>query len=122
MLTPGWARTYFDRGYGQRWGLHPPNDQIRSESAGIWKLLKLAPGMRVADIGCGHGRHPLAIADLGARAIGVDASVALLSRARELSAKTGVSVDWVRADMRSLPFRGDRENAEARRPVSHEDR
>jgi len=100
-----WTRDYFDRGYGQRWGLHAPGDQVHSDAAGIWKLLVLSAGARVADVGCGHGRHALALAQRGARVVGADASGPLLSRARDLGHELGVPAQWVRADMRSLPFR-----------------
>lgn len=102
-MPTDWAREYFDRGYGQRWGLRAPNDQVQTDAAGIWKLLELSAGERLADVGCGHGRHALALAQRGARVVGTDASQPLLSRARELS-QLARSASWVLADMRSLPF------------------
>ena len=100
-----WAREYFDRGYGQRWGLGAPGDHVRAEADGIWTLLALAHGARVADVGCGRGWHALALARRGALIVGAAASRPLLSRARELSRELGVPAHWVRADMRWLPFR-----------------
>lgn len=46
-----WTRDYFDRGYGQRWGLRAPNDQVQSEAAGTWTLLKLSSSCRARDLG-----------------------------------------------------------------------
>jgi ubiquinone/menaquinone biosynthesis C-methylase UbiE len=100
-----WAREYFERGYAQRWGLPPITDHIRVEAAGLWKYLNVNPGSRIVDIGCGHGRHALALAQLGSRVVGVDFAIALLSEARHLGARLGVEANWVRADMRILPFR-----------------
>ena len=100
-----WTRDYFERGYAERWGLRAPNDQVRAEAAGIHDLLSLSPAVRVVDLGCGHGRHALAMAERGVRVVGLDTSRALLSRARELAAEASTPARWVRADMRSLPFR-----------------
>src|SRR5215475_7652005 len=100
-----WARQYFERGYGQRWGLPPITDHIRDEVAGLWKYQNLTPSSRIVDVGCGHGRHALALTQLGSTVVGVDFAIALLTEARHLAAKLGVQAHWVRADMRMPPFR-----------------
>ena len=102
---PDWTREYFERGYAQRWGLPAPSDQVRLEAAGLWDLLHLSPSRRVIDIGCGHGKHALALADRGSEVIGLDYAVALLHRARHLAAELRTNVRWIRGDMRQLPFR-----------------
>src|SRR5262249_23712777 len=89
----------------QRWGLRAPTEQVRAEARGLGDLLQLRPGSRVVDIACGHGRHVLALADAGIQVIGLDFSVALLTRARELSAELRAPVRWVRGDMRRVPLR-----------------
>ena len=100
---PDWAREYFERGYAQRWGLPAPSEDVRAGS--LWNLLQLCPTSRVIDIGCGHGRHALALARSGVEVVGLDFSVALLNRARRLAAELQTQVRWVRGDMRRLPFR-----------------
>jgi ubiquinone/menaquinone biosynthesis C-methylase UbiE len=105
MATPGWARDYFERGYEQRWGLPAPSDQVRLEANGLCNLLHLPPASRVIDIGCGHGRHAIALAERGLDVIGLDFAVTLLDRARHLTAGAGAQVRWIRGDMRRLPFR-----------------
>ena len=107
MGVPDWTREYFERGYGQRWGLRPPSDQVRQDSGSLWKLLRLSLGSRVIDIGCGHGRHAFALAERGAEVIGLDFSVALLNRARQLEEELRIRSGWIRGDMRCLPFRTD---------------
>lgn len=102
-MATDWARDYFERGYGQRWGLRPPSDQVRLEAGGLWTLLRMAPGARLIDIGCGHGRHALALATLGADVIGIDNAVALLNRARDLAAHAHAAIHLIRGDMRRLP-------------------
>jgi SAM-dependent methyltransferase len=105
MTIPEWTHDYFERGHAQRWGLPTPSEHVRWEAAGLWNLLQLPPASRVIDIGCGHGRHALAIAELGSEIIGLDSSVALLNRARHLAVELDVPLRLIRADMRRLPFR-----------------
>lgn len=102
---PGWTSDYFERGYAQRWGLASLTERVRAEAAGLWTLLRLSPGAGIVDIGCGHGRHTVAFAERGGGVIGIDASAALLHRAREIAADHAAPVTWVRADMRQLPLR-----------------
>ena len=102
---PDWARDYFERGYAQRWGLPAPSDRVRLEAAGLWNLLQLSPMSRVIDIGCGHGRHALALAERGPDVIGLDFAAALLRRARQLAAELRTRMGWIRGDMRQLPLR-----------------
>jgi ubiquinone/menaquinone biosynthesis C-methylase UbiE len=107
MGAPDWTREYFERGYGQRWRLLPPSDQVRREAAALWNLLQLSPTSRVIDIGCGHGRHALALAERGAEVVGLDFAVALLNRARQLAEELRIRGGWIRGDMRRLPFRAE---------------
>jgi SAM-dependent methyltransferase len=105
VTTPDWTREYFERGYAQRWGLPAPSDHVRREAGGLWNLLQLSPTSRVIDIGCGHGRHGLALAECGPGVVGLDFAVALLNRARDLAAEHRAPARWIRGDMRQLPFR-----------------
>jgi SAM-dependent methyltransferase len=104
---PDWTREYFERGYAHRWGLPAPSDQVRLQAAGLWELLQLSPTARVIDIGCGHGRHALALAERGPEVIGLDFAAALLNRARQLAAELRTQIRWIRGDMRHLPFRSE---------------
>jgi SAM-dependent methyltransferase len=100
-----WAKDYFEQGYAERWGLPPASDRIQQEAQGICDLLRLTPGLRVLDIGCGHGRHALALAERLPEVTGVDFARALLVRAKQLGADSSVRADWIRGDMRRLPLR-----------------
>ena len=100
-----WTRPYFERGYAQRWGLQAPGDAVRLEAEGLDNLLRRAAASLVIDIGCGHGRHAIALAERGADVIGLDFAAALLTRAGQLAVDLHTPVRWVRGDMRQLPFR-----------------
>jgi histidinol-phosphate/aromatic aminotransferase/cobyric acid decarboxylase-like protein/SAM-dependent methyltransferase len=55
--------------------------------------------MRVLDLGCGMGRHAIALAGAGYRVTGIDVSEWALGRARAAAAEAGVHVDWRRLDL-----------------------
>jgi len=63
--------------------------------------LRLAPGMRVLDVGCGPGRHAHALARRGIEVVGVDISRRFVDLATR-DAPPGAT--FVRADARSLTF------------------
>lgn len=73
------------------------------------RLLGVAPGERVLDVGCGSGAVTRTLARRvapGGRAIGVDTSPALLKVARELADESGFGavIEFKECDCRALPF------------------
>lgn len=58
----------------------------------------------VLDLGCGFGRHLLALRERGLEAFGLDRSRDLLARAHELEGGV-LRGSFVRGDFRALPFR-----------------
>ncbi len=74
------------------------------EVAFLIDVLGLEPGMTVLDVGCGPGRHCVALARRGIRAIGVDISERFVDVARELAEREGVSelTEFHRADARAM--------------------
>ncbi len=64
-------------------------------------LLRIHPGERVLDIGCGHGSHLLLLKRLGLDTSGVDASPHMIKRARE---RLGQSCNLKTAMADDLPF------------------
>ncbi|WP_031214311.1 class I SAM-dependent methyltransferase [Mesorhizobium sp. LSJC255A00] len=75
------------------------------EAGAIWKLLSLRPGTPVLELGCGYGRIANRLAEKGARVTGLDISPILLKKAEADAAERRVNVEYVRGDMRSLPWR-----------------
>ena len=100
-----WAREYFEHGYAQRWPLDPPSEKTQREADALCAHLRLAPGARLLDVGCGHGKYAIAFAQRGVDVIGIDFAAPLLARARELATASEATASWIRADMRTLPLR-----------------
>jgi ubiquinone/menaquinone biosynthesis C-methylase UbiE len=88
-----WASIYDDE----------DNPLIALETTRVTGLLGDVQGLTVADIGCGTGRHAIAMAEAGATVIGVDFSLGMLAKAR---AKAGAAaVRFVQHDLTGgLPF------------------
>jgi len=60
--------------------------------------LKLPPGSRILDLGCGTGRHSVELAKRGYQITGVDISSGMLAEAKKAAKKAGVEVEWIEAD------------------------
>src|SRR5687767_7380957 len=96
------AATEWDRRWqaedGRAEWLEPEPEVI--EAAGA----HLQIGGRVAlDIGCGVGRHALALAQIGYRVTGIDGSDSGIAYAAEDATRRSLTVDFQNASMLSLP-------------------
>ncbi|PZD94227.1 class I SAM-dependent methyltransferase [Paenibacillus sambharensis] len=81
---------------------HRDWDNAYREVRNMVGYLGLPEGAAVLDVGCGMGRHALALHELGFKVTGMDLSEQLLAEARVRDAEGRVR--WERGDMRSLPF------------------
>jgi SAM-dependent methyltransferase len=70
------------------------------EASQISNLLGLSEGDSVLDICCGPGRHSLAFARRGFKAVGVDRTSTYLDMGRELAADEGLEVEFILEDAR----------------------
>ena len=82
-------------------------DTLREEDtptqvAFLERELGLAPGARIVDLGCGHGRHANELARRGYEVLGVDLVPGLLERARDVARSEGLRVDYALGDVRGL--------------------
>jgi SAM-dependent methyltransferase len=78
------------------------------EVSALVDLLRLEPGERVLDVGCGPGRHALALARRGLRVVGVDISSTFVELARTAAAAEGLDhASFVVGDARRLCFDGE---------------
>ncbi|MER9858486.1 MULTISPECIES: class I SAM-dependent methyltransferase [unclassified Mesorhizobium] len=96
---------YFSEDYLHFADLVNPPDSSDREVEAIWKLLSLEHGDSVLELGCGYGRITNRLAEKGARVTGLDISPILLKKANADAAERRVDVEYIRGDMRSLPWR-----------------
>lgn len=69
--------------------------------------LSLEVGMRVLDVGCGPGRHSLALARRGFEVVGVDHSAEFIRLARDAASAAGLAVEFEELDVRALDHVGE---------------
>jgi SAM-dependent methyltransferase len=99
-----WYTEFFDDDYLRMFLPLLPDERTAAEVNGVVERLGLAPGARLLDLCCGHGRHAVPLARLGFGVTGLDRSRQLLERAAAAAAGQGQRVGLVEADMRRLPF------------------
>ncbi len=91
FLGPAYLRNAFTKGTEQ-------------EVAFLVDALGLEPGERVLDVGCGPGRHALALARRGIDVVGVDLSDDFISLARDAAAAEGLAAHFEVGDVRELAY------------------
>ena len=102
-LDDPWFVQAFDRTWLRLYA-HRDDAEAVAAAPGLAKHLRLKPGQRVLDVGCGGGRYARALGDRGYRVTGVDLSADLLEVAREKSPYLPGKPDYFRCDIRRLPF------------------
>jgi SAM-dependent methyltransferase len=99
-----WYEEFFGEDYLRMYALTLAPERTVQEVEGIVRLLAPPPGSSILDLCCGHGRHAIPLAQRGYRVTGQDLSEFFLQRAQADAQVEGVSVRWVRGDMREIPF------------------
>ena len=102
-----WPVTFFDDEYLKIYRTSFTPEKTAAEVEFIASALGLAPGAAVLDLACGLGRHAIGMARRGFKMTGADFNARYLEMAAEEARGAGVSVRWVAADMRELPFEGE---------------
>jgi len=93
FLGPAYLRNAFTKGTDQEVGF-------------LVEVLGLAPGTRVLDVGCGPGRHALALARRGIDVVGVDLSPDFVDLARAAAVAEALPARFEVLDVRDLAFVG----------------
>ncbi|MFO7592128.1 MAG: class I SAM-dependent methyltransferase [Acidimicrobiia bacterium] len=94
FLGPAYLRNAFTKGTQQ-------------EVEFLVDALHLDHGVRVLDVGCGPGRHSLALARRGISCVGVDASPEFIALARDAAVAEGLDATFEVADVRELTRDGE---------------
>ena len=92
FLGPAYLRNAFTKGTEQEVGF-------------LVDALRLRPGDEVLDVGCGPGRHALALARRGIVVHGVDASEDFVALARDAASAEGLDATFEVRDVRGLDLR-----------------
>lgn len=74
----------------------------RQEVDFLERELRLKPGNRLLDLGCGAGRHAIELAKRSYDVTGVDVSPFMLAEARKRAAEAGVEVTFIQLDLSDL--------------------
>ena len=99
-----WYEAFFDHHYQQGFSGFTTPDITQRQVAFIIKTLDLPPHSRVLDLGCGSGRHSLALGERGLQVVGYDLSAPLLEVARYAADQRWFPIEFVQGDMRTLPY------------------
>jgi len=70
----------------------------------ILKMMDLKPKSKILDLCCGYGRHSIEFAQRGFQVTGYDLSDFFIEKAKKDSSDLGLKIEFVRGDMRRLPF------------------
>ncbi|MFT3699113.1 MAG: methyltransferase domain-containing protein [Kofleriaceae bacterium] len=98
-----WFVDLFDEDYLRTLPFLTPQ-ATQAEAEFVLEAMQLAPGAQVLDVGCGYGRHAMELAARGIHMVGLDLSTPLLVRGGEEAHRRGLTINFVRGDMRELDF------------------
>ena len=98
-----WFVDLFDEDYLRTLPFLTPQ-ATQAEAEFVLDTMSLAPGAQVLDVGCGYGRHAMELAARGFHIVGLDLSTPLLVRGGEEAHRRGLTINFIRGDMRELDF------------------
>lgn len=98
-----WFVDLFDEDYLRTLPFLTPQ-ATQAEAEFVIDAMALTPGAQVLDVGCGYGRHAMELAARGFHIVGLDLSTPLLVRGGEEAHRRGLTINFVRGDMRELDF------------------
>jgi SAM-dependent methyltransferase len=100
-----WWEVFFDDDYLRT--VRPPTpEQISRQCDFLEKRLRLRPGSTLLDVGCGLGLTVVELCTRGYLGVGLDLSLAMLSRASEEAQGRGMRINFLHSDMRDMNFEG----------------
>lgn len=105
-----WFAEVFDEDYLRTLPFLTPQ-ATQSEAELVAASLGISPGAKLLDVGCGYGRHAMELAARGYHVVGLDLSTPLLVRGGEEALRRGLTINFIRGDMRELDFDGQFDGA-----------
>jgi SAM-dependent methyltransferase len=98
-----WFVDLFDEDYLRTLPFLTPQ-ATQAEAEFVIDAMGLLPGAQLLDVGCGYGRHAMELAARGFHVVGLDLSTPLLVRGGEEAHRRGLTINFIRGDMRELDF------------------
>ena len=92
-----WYEKWFNEDYLKLYA-HRDSKEAEEQVQALIQLLELKGDEEILDLGCGAGRHSIALANRGFSVVGVDISKPLLEKARQENSST----TFLECDMRQL--------------------
>lgn len=100
-----WWEVFFDDDYLRT--VRPPTaEQIARQCDFLERRMRLKPGATLLDVGCGLGLTVVELCTRGYLGVGLDLSLAMLSRASEEAQSRGMRINFLHSDMRDMNFEG----------------
>jgi SAM-dependent methyltransferase len=97
-------RPWFEEAFAKGYLAVYPHRSLEAARIEVAGLLRGGLGGRVLDLGCGFGRHAVAMLEAGLDAVGLDLSSDLLDLAPSTEGGEALAERLLRGDMRELPF------------------
>jgi SAM-dependent methyltransferase len=98
-----WWEEIFNDDYLRTQRRYTP-EQVTAEGNFIEASLGVEKGASVLDVGCGIGRQAVELATRGYEVLGLDLSLAMLSRASENAQNRGAKLNFLQSDMLEMEF------------------
>ena len=98
-----WWEEIFNDDYLRTQRRYTP-EQTAAEGNFIEASLGVEKGAAVLDVGCGIGRQAVELATRGYEVLGMDLSLAMLSRASDLAQQRGAKLNFLQSDMLEMEF------------------
>ena len=101
-----WYESLFEN-YGQKYDSESFAQGTIGECDFIEQEIGFNKSVKILDVGCGTGRHAIALSKRGYNVTGIDLSDSQLLRAREKAEKQSLKIDFLKYDARDLPFNNE---------------